>query len=256
MDALLTLVSPPMLAFAFAVAALAGMVKGMVGFAMPMIMISGLGSVVSPELALAGLILPTLATNAFQAFGEGPGAAWETVKRFKVFLIVAFVMLALSAQLVRVLPVQVLLAMIGGPVFVFCLMQLAGWRPNLPNGPTPRIEAAVGGVAGFIGGMSGVWGPPFVAYLTAIGTEKRDQIRVQGVAYGLGAISLTAAHWVSGVFNAQTAPFSLAMLVPAMGGMWLGRRIHDRIDQAMFRKLTLIVLLVAALNLLRRAFFG
>ncbi|MBE9636625.1 sulfite exporter TauE/SafE family protein [Salipiger mangrovisoli] len=256
MDALLTLVSPPVLALAFAVAALAGLIKGMVGFAMPMIMISGLGSLVSPELALAGLILPTVATNALQALGEGPRAAWETAKRFKVLLVVALAMLAISAQLVRVLPVQVLLAMIGGPVFVFCLLQLAGWKPNLPNGSTPRIEATVGAVAGFIGGMSGVWGPPFVAYLTAIGTEKRDQIRVQGVAYGLGAIALVAAHTVSGVFSAQTAPFSAALLVPAMAGMWLGRRVHDRIDQSMFRKLTLIVLLVAALNLLRRAFFG
>ncbi len=256
MDALFSLIGPAGLALCLAIALMSGVVKGMVGFAMPMIMISGLGSVVSPELALAGLILPTVATNALQAFGEGPRAAWETVKRFKVFLVVAFIMLALSAQLVRVLPVQVLLAMIGGPVFLFCLMQLAGWRPNLPNGSTPALEATVGGVAGFIGGMSGVWGPPFVAYLTAIGTEKRDQIRVQGVAYGLGAISLVAAHTVSGVFNAQTAPFSAALLIPAMAGMWLGRRVHDRIDQAMFRKLTLVVLLVAALNLLRRAFFG
>jgi len=45
----------------------AGVVKGMVGFAMPMIMISGMSSFISPELALAGLILPTLSTNGWQA---------------------------------------------------------------------------------------------------------------------------------------------------------------------------------------------
>jgi len=32
--------------------------------------------------------------------------------------------------------------------------------------------------------------------------------------------------------------------------------VHDRIDQAAFRKITLWVLLIAALNLLRRAFLG
>ena len=67
MDSLLTLISPSALVLSFGVALLAGLVKGMVGFAMPMILISGLGSFLSPELALAGLILPTLATNAIQA---------------------------------------------------------------------------------------------------------------------------------------------------------------------------------------------
>lgn len=256
MDVLFSLVSPGALVLAVGVAAFAGLIKGMVGFAMPMIMISGLGSFLPPELALAGLILPTLCTNAMQAMRQGPRAAFESLKRFRVFLGVGLLFLLLSSQLVSVLPVPVLLALIGGPVAVFCLMQLAGWRAHLRNGRSTPIEVGVGAVAGFIGGMSGVWGPPFVAYLTAVDTEKTEQIRVQGVAYGLGAVALLGAHIVSGVLNAQTAWFSVAMLVPAMAATWLGTRIHDLIDQALFRKLTLIVLLVAALNLLRRAFLG
>ena len=255
MDTLLSLMSPGTLALAISIAALAGLIKGMVGFAMPMIMISGLGSFLSPELALAGLILPTLVSNAMQALRQGPKAAAESVRRFRVFLGVGLVFLLISSQLVSVLPVPVLLALIGGPVALFCLMQLAGWRAHLPNGPATWIEALVGTVCGFIGGLSGGWGPPFVAYLTAIDTEKRDQMRVQGVAYGLGALALVGAHVVSGVLNARTVWFSLAMLVPAVAAMWVGTRIQDRIDQALFRKMTLAVLLVAALNLLRRAFF-
>ena len=104
--------------------------------------------------------------------------------------------------------------------------------------------------------MSGVWGPPLVAYLTAIDTEKREQIRIQGVAYGLGAVALTGAHVVSGVLNAQTVQFSALLLAPALAGMWIGLKVHDRIDQAMFRKITLWVLLIAGLNLLRRALMG
>lgn len=256
MDSVLTLISPSALVLSFGVALLAGLVKGMVGFAMPMILISGLGSFLSPELALAGLILPTLATNAIQALQHGAGAALGSLRRFRIFLGCGLTFLLLSSQLVRVLPVEVLLAMIGAPVAVFCALQIAGWRPHLKNGQTPLVEATVGSVAGFLGGMSGVWGPPMVAYLTAIDTEKREQIRVQGVAYGLGAVALVAAHTLSGVLNAQTVKFSALMLAPALLGMWVGMRIHDRIDQTTFRRITLWVLLIAALNLLRRAFFA
>jgi uncharacterized membrane protein YfcA len=48
---------PALIIFAFVmIGLLAGFVKGAVGFAMPMIMVSGLGTLLSPELAIATLI--------------------------------------------------------------------------------------------------------------------------------------------------------------------------------------------------------
>lgn len=239
-----------------AFALLAGVVKGVVGFAMPMIMISFMGSFVTPELALAGLILPTLVTNGMQALRQGSGAAVKSIKRFRVFLICGAVFLIITAQLVRVLPDAVLFALIGAPVTIFALLQIRGWQPKMRNGQTPQIEAMVGSVAGAIGGVSGVWGPPTVAYLTALNTEKTEQMRVQGVIYGLGALVLTLAHLWSGVLRPASLTFSMALIVPAVIGMWLGGRVQDRIDQAAFRRATLIVLVFAGLNLLRRAIMG
>ena len=254
MNPLLDLMPLPLLALCTGLTLLAGVVKGVVGFAMPMIMISGMGSVVGPELALAGLILPTLVTNGMQALRQGPAAAWGSVKRFRTFLLIGLVFMLISAQLVSVMPVWLLLAMIGGPVAAFATAQLLGWKGALPGGPSRKLEIGIAAFAGFIGGLSGVWGPPVVAYLTALGTEKRAQMRIQGVIYGLGAVALTGAHVVSGVLNARSVWFSLLLIVPAVIGMWIGGTLQDRIDQTLFRKATLIVLLIVALNLLRRAF--
>ena len=90
---MIELLSPFAIFVACFVALGAGLVKGLVGFAMPMIMISGLSSVIAPELALAGLILPTLATNGVQALRQGWKAAWGSIRRFRVFLMVGGVML-------------------------------------------------------------------------------------------------------------------------------------------------------------------
>jgi hypothetical protein len=54
----------------------------------------------------------------------------------------------------------------------------------------------------------------------------------------------------------ETLPFSILMIVPALLGMWVGGRLQDRIDQKTFRRATLFVLLIAGLNLLRRAWVG
>ena len=92
-----------------AVALLGGVVKGVVGFAMPMVVISGVGSVVSPELALAGVIVPTLITNMWQALRQGQRAAWESLRKFRIFLISGGVVLVFSAQLVRYMPPALML---------------------------------------------------------------------------------------------------------------------------------------------------
>ena len=47
-------------------------------------------------------------------------------------------------------------------------------------------------------------------------------------------------------------PFTLALLPTAVLGMWIGFQIQDKLDQDKFRKMTLIVIVGAALILLRK----
>ncbi|WP_419737769.1 sulfite exporter TauE/SafE family protein [Ruegeria sp.] len=252
---LFSTLSPTDLALAAAIACLAGWVKGMVGFAMPMVLVSGLSMFLPPELAVAGLIFSTVVTNGVQALQEGGRAAIASIRRFRVFLSVGLIFLLLGAQLVTLVPASTFLMLIGIPVTAFALLQILGVTFSL-KAASARIEAIFGVIAGFVGGISGVWGAPTVAYLTARNTPKQEQLRVQGVIYGLGAIALTVAHIGSGILNRETAPFSAVLVVPALAGLWLGMRLQDRIDQALFRKITLLVLLVAGLNLVRRGLFG
>ncbi|MEL6959374.1 MAG: sulfite exporter TauE/SafE family protein [Pseudomonadota bacterium] len=243
------------LSLVFAVALFAGVVKGVVGFAMPMIMISGLTLIIEPQQALAALIFPTLLTNVWQALRQGARALWRSIVDLRVFLTVGLIFLVIGAQLVTRLDQRVLVGLIGIAVTAFVTMQLAGWQPKLA-GRSARVEVWVGAVAGFAGGLSGVWGPPTVAYLSATDTPKQDSIRAQGAIYGLGAVALAAAHAQTGVLGAETTPLALAMVPFAFLGLWIGFKVQDRIDQRTFKKATLAVLLIAGLNLIRRGVMG
>ena len=242
-------------AVAFCVAVVAGLVKGMVGFALPMIFISGLSLVMPPETALGALIIPTFFANGLQALRHGLAPALEIAKQFRMLLISAGICLVVSAQFVLSLSPQALFLFLGFPVTVFTFWQLI--KINVfQTKRSPEKDILVGAFAGLIGGVSGIWGPPTVMYLTAVATAKTEQIRVQGVLYGFGSVALIAAHLGSGVLHSQTLTLSTLLVAPALFGFWLGYRLQGRINQAEFRRLTLFVLLFAGLNLLRRGLVG
>jgi len=239
--------------FIIVVASIAGFIKGTIGFAMPMILVSGLGSIFAPEIALAALIVPTLVSNLWQAFRQGFGAAIESARLHWRFLGVLLAVIILAAQLVTFLSQRQLFLILGVPVTFFAVLQLAGWSPKIARTRRRLVELATALVAGVTGGLSGVWGPPTVMYLTALDTPKDESKRVQGVVYGAGAVALTIAHTKSGVLNMTTLPLSVIITVPAILTMAAGIQIGDRMDQALFRRVTLVVLVIAGLNLIRRA---
>jgi uncharacterized protein len=248
----------PLWAFAAAcgVTLMAGTVKGAIGFALPLIMIATLPSFMPPQLALAAVILPVLVTNLHQALRQGWVEAKATARRFWRLIAATALMIALSAPLAVILSEQVLVLLLGSAVLAFSLMQASGWRPEIPAHRRPLAEVVTGLVGGFYGGIAAVWGPPLIVYLLAARVEKREMVRVLSVVFTLGAVVLLVSHIATGVLNRSTAVLSGLLLIPAMTGMWIGYRIQERLDPELFRKLTLIMLSLGALNLLRRGLMG
>lgn len=253
MEFLLAGLPLPAFLAAMAITLFAGFIKGAVGFAMPMIMISAFSSFLPPEVALSGLILPTLFSNLSQAFRQGVPAAWATARAYRRMLIATVVMIVVSAQFVRVIPQDLFLLLLGLPITAFAALQLAGKTLALRLEHRSRAEWILGAIGGLYGGVSGVWGPPLLVYLLSIGADKLETVRVQGVVFLIGAVVLLAAHLQSGVLNGSTFGFSAALVLPALLGQSLGFAIQDRLDQAKFRRWTQVLLVLTGLNLMRRA---
>jgi uncharacterized protein len=230
-----------------------GFAKGVVGFALPLIALSVMASFLPFEVAVGLLVVPTLVSNLFQALRNGVAAAWGSLRQFLRLNLVLIATIALSAQLVVALPDRLLFGLLGVAITGFGVSQLAGWRLSFRPDNKGPVEIATALVAGFFGGLSGIWGPPIVMYLLAAGTPKVEMVRAQSLSFLLGSFVLLAAHLRSGVLNAATLPASAWLVLPTMAAMFTGYVVQDRLDQARFRRVTLAVLVLTGLNLLRRA---
>ncbi|TJZ86581.1 sulfite exporter TauE/SafE family protein [Paracoccus hibiscisoli] len=239
---------------AFGITAFAGFVKGALGFAMPMIMMSAFGSIMPAAVALPAMILPTLFTNIQQAVRDGREPALASARKFRLHIVMVCIFICVSAGFAVLIPQWIMYGLLGVPITLFALWQLSG-RPLVLNlRHRRRAEGWSGVIGGLYGGISGIWGPPLIVYLLSIGTDKKEQVRVQGVVFLIGAVVLFVAHLVSGLLNAQTLPLSALLCIPAFAGMMAGFALQDRLDVAQFRRWTLILLILTGLNLVRRAF--
>lgn len=233
--------------------ALGGFGKGVVGFALPMIALSTMGSFLPGEIAIALLIVPTFVANMVQSLRNGIGEALGSLRKFWRLNLILVPTMALCAQLVVALSDRALFMILGISISAFATSQLAGWSPRIAPRHKNVAEVATALGAGFFGGLAGIWGPPLVLYLLATGIRKVEMVRVQSVSFVIGSVILVAAHLQTGVLNSMTVPVSIWLVIPTMASMALGFRVQDKLDQAIFRKVTLAVLALAGLNLLRRA---
>jgi uncharacterized membrane protein YfcA len=240
-------------AAAMAVTLFAGFVKGAVGFAMPMILVSAFAVFLPQHLALAGLILPTLVTNLSQAFRQGPGPAVETARTYRRFLIATVICIAISAPFADAIPRMVYLLMLGLPITIFAALQLMGRSLAIHLDHRDRAEWGLGVIGGLYGGVSGIWGPPLLVFLLSTGADKLQMIRAQGVVFLIGAMALLASHLATGLMNAQTLGFSAALSLPALAGLYAGYWVQDRLDQQRFRRWTQALLVTTGLNMVRLA---
>ena len=211
-----------------AIMALAGMVKGIVGLGLPTVAIGFLGMMMPLANAIALLLLPTLATNAAQAFGR---PIWPVLRRTWPMLAgVVAGTFAGSGFLGADWAPRVL----GCVLLAYAAMGLAGFNPRL-SARAERISAFPAGLAsGLIAAATGVFVLPVAPWLQAIRLPRDELIQALGLFFTVGLVSLGALLAASGALWEVPLVNTAAAFAGAFAGLWVGARIRHRLSQAAF----------------------
>lgn len=220
---------------------IAGLVKGVAGFGLPTVSIALLALLRPLPEAMALMLLPSLATNIWQAFGGG--TLRLVAPRLGVFLVCAAGATYGAAGLLARADTVLLSGVLGLVLLASSTFSLA--TPTLPA-PSRRAEfwlaAPFGAISGGIAGLTGSFLVPAAPWLQAIRLP-REQF-VQG--FGLGVVlvngALAAGLAGAGLLPVGLGAASLAGLVPALAGMALGRRLRLRLDEGAFRRVVQVAL--------------
>lgn len=237
--------APETLALAVAIAAIAGVVRGITGFGGAMVM--------SPPMAL---LLGTLTAVPIVLLLESLAAIPMLVQlrrlvRWRVIgpiLGMACVFVPLGTWILLAVDPQSMRRVIAAVVIVFSLVLLAGIRYQ----GRQRLATALGlgAMSGTLVGATSMGGPPVILYLLA-GPDPIQTTRAN-LTYFVGGISLAgvALLAINGVLGRPELILAAVLAPGYYIGMLLGTRLFAGLNDQRFRQLTLALMLVVATGIL------
>ncbi len=242
--------TPALLAFGAAALVLGGFVKGTLGVGLPMVVVPLLSLALPGHKAIAIMLVPVLASNAWQA--------WETrvtmdqLRRFVPLVVALVLTTAITARMTLTLPDRVLTVIIALAVLVAIALTI--WHPVLNVSPANerRWGAAVGLASGLMGGVSSLTGPLILSYLMAIRLPRDTFVGCISVIYLSAAIPLYLAMFLHGKIQPSDFGWSTAALMPVWIGLAAGRACRHRLSERAFRRVLLAFLSAVCLALLLR----
>jgi len=233
---------PSTLAAIAATFVLAGMVKGVIGLGLPTIALAVLTALIGLTEAMALMIVPSFATNLWQATAGGNGRV--LVQRLWPFLMASTLAVWFGALALTRVDLALLAAFLGVIVVIYAALGLT--RPNFTLAPRhePWLGPVLGVVNGIFTGMTGSFVMPGVPYLQALGLPRDMLIQAMGMLFCTLTLALAVALGGNELITLELGGLSAVGLVPALLGMALGQRLRRRLSEALFRRLFFLSLLV------------
>ncbi|PKU23872.1 sulfite exporter TauE/SafE family protein [Telmatospirillum siberiense] len=230
------------LSVVFATFFVAGLVKGVTGMGLPTVAMGVLGALISPLGAASLLIVPSFVTNIWQLLA-GPSFGSLLRRLWPMMLAVAAGTVSGSAWIASG-DIGLTTTMLGIALVIYSGYTLFARQLGIPRHVEPWLSPVIGAITGIVTGGTGVFVIPAVPYLQALELSKDDLVQALGLSFTVSTIALAVGLGTHGSFHPEGLLLSALAVAPALGGMWAGQLVRNRISPAVFRRGFLIGLLL------------
>ena len=223
-----------------------GLIKGTLGFGMPMVALPIIAFVIPATTAMIILCAPILLTNFLQIkFKQGVSSY-----RFLPMILSLIIGLLVGARLILEINLNTITQIIAISIIFAALINCFGFKIQNPKKSRERvITSIIGFGSGILGGLSTFYGPPMLAYLVASDLPKEKFVRTVSVMYFVGSFPLYGSLIYYGFATKQDIIMSVFLILPAFISQQIGTRIRDKINQKQFRICILVTLIILGISL-------
>ena len=216
-----------------------GLMLGYTGWGGAMVSMPFLTILYGPVEALVIMIIGALLVTAYLFPTAARIADW---RRMTPILIGMAVCVPIGNLLLFALEPNLIRRIIGWLIVGASILILSGWRYSGPQGA--GASATTGAISGLINGFVGLGGPPLVIYMLALKLSAAVQRANTLVFMAITSVLVLGSTFVGGGVTLEnsflgvlTAPFQIA-------GGWLGARLFLKLPVELFKKFSLVALIV------------
>lgn len=218
---------------------ISSVILGITGFGNAMVALPFMLLFMDPKLAIPVMIGISLFSQfTIQAIGRFP-IDW---KLLWLLAVPASIGTFVGANWLNLSEPRLLIDIVGGIIIIFALASLIGKQILSLRGRTSA--AVVGFIAGILGGVVALAGPPVVLYLSEEQAQSKLAFRGTILAFfTIVIITTLISYLVLGLVNLEHL-ILVVKLIPAMlFGVWVGINLFSRFSNETFHKLVLIFLI-------------
>lgn len=236
------LILAPGMHLTMAVALIAGLVRGFAGFGGALIYVPVAAAALGPAVAGPSLLL-------FDGFGTLPNVfrAWRSANwRLVLPLIVgAVTMVPVGATVLKHVDPTAVRWFICAVIFVVVAALASGLK--WPGPPKTPVSFGVGLVAGFLGGLAQISGPPVVIYMLGRSMAAADTRANLFVLFAVSSVATFITYLVTGILT-STVVLTAIMVGPFyVAGVWTGAFLFGKAPERFYRRLAFVLIIAAGI---------
>lgn len=244
---------PVRVALVLLIVAAASALKGVIGFGFPLVAVPLVATILGPRVAVPLVAFPSLLSNVILMSRGGAGRAIGSL----VVLLAGIVIGTIAgARVITMLDPRPLSVLVGGITLAYVLATASRLTEVILPSAGRRAAPAVGLLAGFMGGATGIFAPLLAGYLHLLELPKREFVFWITVLFFVGNIVQVGSYLRLGLYPGPVMVLSLLACVPMAVGTWAGIVLQDRLAPGAFSRVVLVVVFLASLNLLVRGALG
>ena len=230
---------------------LAGFVKGASGIGLPAISLAFLTMFIGIKTAIALVVMPGLLTNFWQVFGKFK--LKNIIMRMWPLLICLFIFSLLGAR-VLVNNSEILTLLLGIILIFYASFSIINKKKIIISIRYEKlIGACAGALGGFFGGSTGTFIFPLALYVYSLKMDKDEFL--QSIALVLISASLFLGIALTGnkLLTLELFIYSTYAVLPSFIGMYVGRKLQFKLNEDLFRKMFLFVLIIVGFLIINKA---
>ena len=222
--------------------ALAGVIRGIVGFGAGMIIVTSLAIIYDPITGVIMLVLLDIPS----AIQLGPSiyrhTRWKVI--FTLFLL-ALPSIPLGVWVLSISEPELMRRLISLFVLAFAVLNATGCR--IRTTPNIATNLFVGGISGFLTGVSALGGPPIILYFLSLGYPK-EVFRSSTLTFLiLSSFFALIFYFVNDLITLRHL-YNFFLATPIyLISMWFGTSIFKRVSEKKFRQIAIIIIMLIAL---------